>query len=160
MNRQILFRSAWDKSDSDPKKNYGVSDLGMFFVVNDNDKFVSFEISTHWFQSHVMNRRLEALKRDVWKGEKDFLLMTWIAPTPLDVFYISPIRITEDDSEWKDGYYVFDVKTPCYYGYRYQKEENGLWTTDYLYWKLIEEGDKPIWEWLENYYKEVFGDVK
>ena len=158
MERKILFSHAWDKTDPDPSKNYGVSDLGIFFVVFDNDKFVSFEISTNWYQKHVMDRRLEYLKHDVWAGKKDFLLMSSMSPYPIDVFYISPNRLSEDDNYWEDGYSKFGVTDPCYYGYRYTEEEDKYYTTDYLYWKLINEGDEPVWKWLENYFVETFGD--
>ena len=158
MEHKIIFRPADDKTDPDPYKNYGVHDIDMKFLVFGDKGIVEFELSTNWYLPHVMERRLQSMKRNVFLAKKDFLLMTWISPKPLDICYWSLERLSEDDTFFDKGLdYVFDHK-PCFYGYRYEREEDGLWTTDYVYNQFLLRGDIAIWEYLENYYRETFGE--
>lgn len=157
MEHKILFLPAWDKTDPDPNKDYGVSDLTLKFLVIGNKGTVEFELHTNWYLDYVMDRRLQSIKRDVYAGKEDFLLKYFIHPFPADICYDSLERMSEDDIYFENGLDGILDHKPCYYGYRYEEEENGLWTTDYVYKKLIEEGDKAVWDYLETYYSEVFG---
>ena len=157
MNRRIVFFPAFDKTDPDPKKNYGVGCLELRFLVEGNKGAVEFQLLTQWYQRHVMDRRLENLKKDIWAGKQDFLLKHFTEPYPIDLCYFSPIRLSEDDSEWKDGVsYVLGGK-PCFYGYKYT-DKKGFVAKEVAYWLLVEYGDEALWEYLEEYYVEVFGN--
>ena len=157
LERKVLFFSAWDKTNSDPYKNYGVSDIRMKFLIIGNKGVVEFDLSTNWYLPHVMERRLQSLKRDIFFGKEDFLLRRYIQPYPMDICYWSLERISEDDTYFEDGLdYIFD-HNPCFYGYKYEKEDDGLYTIDFVYQKFLERGDIAVWEYLENYYYYTFG---
>lgn len=157
MEHKVLFFPAWDKTDPDPNKNYGVSDVRIKFLVIGNKGIVEFDLSTNWYLPHVVDRRLEALKKDVYQQKEDFLLRTWIAPYPLDVCYYSLDQLSVDDTHFDSGLsYVFDHK-PCFYGYKYEDEDGSLWTPEYVYNQFLLYGDDAIWKYLEKYYIETFG---
>lgn len=158
MEHKIIFFPADDRTNNKPELNYGVNDVNIKFLVIGKRGIVEFDLHTNWYLPHVMERRLLYLKMDVRSGKKDFLLMSWISPGPFDVCYMSLIQMSEDDTFFDGGLdYVFDHQ-PCFYGYKYEKEENGLWTTYYVYDGFIREGDSFVWNYLEKYYQEVFGD--
>jgi hypothetical protein len=157
VNRRIVFLPAFDKTDPDPKKNYGVGCLELRFLVEGNRGVVEFQLLTSWYQEHVMKRRLDALKHDVWIGKEDFLLRHFLDPFPADICYFSQNRLSEDDAYWEKGvYYALEGK-PCYYGYKYTDEEENRPAKEVAYQKLVEEGDESLWKYLEDYYEEVFG---
>ena len=160
MKRIVKFYPAWDRTDPDPKKNYGVRDIDLRFLVVGKDKAVEFQLSTNWYLEHVMKKRLEAMKHDVWVQKDDFLLKTFIAPYPLDVCYYSPKRLSEDDAEWEDGLSDKSIIScaPIFYGYKYEEEESGYRSPEHAYHLLLEKGEDDLWEYLENYYSEVFGN--
>jgi hypothetical protein len=156
MERKILFIPAFDKTDPDPKKDYGVGCLELRFLLIGEKGVVEFQLLTQWFQEHVMVRRLESLKKDIWMGKQDFLLRHFLDPFPADVNYWSLNRISEDDTIFAEGVsYVFDGK-PCYYGYKYVDSDDTR-SVDNALRKLVEEGDEALWKYLEEYYLEVFG---
>lgn len=157
MRREILFKPAWDRTDPDPKKDYGVSPLTILFHVVGAKGVVEFELSTNWYQEHVMVRRLEALKHDIYRREKDFLLRTWIDPYPMDVCYFAFERVCEDDIYFEDGVLNLSEIRPYYYGYLFTDKNNNR-ATDFAYRKLVDEGDESLWQYLEEYYVEVFGE--
>ena len=123
---------------------------------------VEFQLATNWYTNGVINARLIDMKKDVLSGEKDFMLKHfWMGPQPVDVCYYSPIRKSEDDSYWEGGtkYHAPHI-IPCYYGYRYEDEGDGVWTADFVYQKLLREGNDGVWNYLDNYYAEVFGELR
>jgi hypothetical protein len=157
VNRRIVFFPAYDRTDPDPKKDYGVGCLDLRFLVEGKSGTVEFELLTQWFQEHIMKRRLDSLKHDVWIVKQDFLLRHFLDPFPADVCYFSPKRISEDDSYWEKGvYYTLEGK-PCYYGYKYKDEKEDRPAREIACRKLVEEGDESLWKYLEDYYEEVFG---
>lgn len=155
--RKLIFLPAWDKTDPDPKKDYGVSCLLMFFQVVGEKGVVEFELLTNWFQEHVMERRMEALKHDVWMGKKNFLIRHWVEPFPADICYFSPVRLSEDDTFLEDGSYHVPALGDCYYGYKFTDEKYDKMAKDVAFRKLVDEGDESLWTYLEEYYREVFG---
>lgn len=156
MEHKIIFLPAWDKSDPDPTKDYGVNCINIKFLVIGNRGVVEFDLSTNWYLPHIIKRRLEHLKQDVFIGKEDYLLTSKMSPYPLDICYYSLERISEDDTYFESGLsYVFDHK-PCYYGYRYEDEGKEVWTTDFVYNLLLERGDGAVWDYLENYYCDTF----
>lgn len=159
MKREILFKPAWDKTNPDPKKDYGVSCLTILFHVVGTKGVVEFELSTNWYQEHVMKRRLERLKQEVLLGEEDFLLRWATDPYPMDVCYFAFERVSEEDIYFENGVLNLDEVRPYYYGYLF-RDKNGNRATDFAYRKLVDEGDESLWQYLEEYYVDTFGEDK
>lgn len=159
MKREIKFFPAWDRTNPDPSKNYGVSCLDMKFLIYGNKGIVEFDLDTNWYLPHIMKRRLESFRHDVQLQKEDFLLETWINPCPLDICYYSLIRLSEDDTFFDVGLdWAFDGK-PCFYGYKsFEGDYPSPFAKDVVFGLLVEKGDGAVWEYLENYYKEIFGE--
>ena len=159
MNRRVMFFPAFDGTDPNPSKNYGVGCLELRFLVEGDKGVVELQLLTNWYLKHVMESRREAMKRDVWCGKEDFLLEHWINPFIADLCNFSLDKMHEDCAYFKEGvHYIFDGK-PCYYDYKYIDEDYNKPAKDVAYWKLVEKGDEALWKYLEEYYVEVFGNV-
>jgi hypothetical protein len=156
LEHRIDFYPAWDKSDPDPKKSYGVMDVVIKFLVIGDKGIVEFELHTNWYLPHVMERRLQHMQQDVLLGN-GVSQRRWIYPYPSDVCYWSRERISDDDTHFERGLVGIFNKSPVYYGYKYTDEGGGVYTPDFLYKLLIEAGESDVWEYLEKYYHEVFG---
>lgn len=159
MKHIVKFLPAWDRTDPDPKKNYGISDVEIRFWVIGDKGIVEYQLGTGWHLPHVVDRRLEAMKHNVYIGKEDFLLRRWSSPAfSYDICYYSPVRVSEDDICWEEGVTIVPVDwKPVFYGYRYEPEENGKYTTDYVYEKFLTDGEDFLWKYLEDYYVAVFG---
>lgn len=152
MKREIKFVPA-------PMSDGCTSEL--LFHVEGELGMVEFQLATNWYVGTVADRRLQEMKKDVWKGNKDFLLKHfWGGPQPLDVCYFSPVRISEDDSYWENGaiYHAPNI-VPCYYGYKY-RDSDGVRSIERAYETLIREGDEGLFKYLEDYYLEVFHELR
>lgn len=153
-----MFFPAWDKSDLDPRKDYGVSCLELCFLVEGEKGVVEFQLLTNWYQERVMKRRLDSIKKDVRLGKEDFLLRHFLDPFPADVCYYSLSRLGEDDAFFSKGLsHIFDNQ-PCYYGYKFTDEKEDKMAKEVAYKLLVEHGDEALWKYLEEYYVEVFGE--
>lgn len=142
----------WDDKESSSEVLFHVEgELGV----------VEFQLSTNWYTPNVVDKRLDKMKRDVWSGKKDFLLRHfWMGPQPLDVCYLSPVRISEDDSYWEKGAILHAPHiVPCYYGYKYQ-DVDGKSSTERAYEILLRQGDDGLFKYLEDYYLEVFHELR
>lgn len=155
MDKKIIFfpTPMWEGKESS---------LDLWFQLVGELGIVEFQLATNWYTMGVVDARLDDMKKDVILNKNDFLLKHfWMGPQPLDVCYFSPIRMSEDDSYWKDGSSQHAPNIiPCYYGYRYKDEGDGIWTTDFVYQKLLKEGNDGVWEYLEKYYVDVFGELR
>lgn len=155
MKREIKFVPC-------PMRDGTESSLEVWFQVIGELGITEFQLESNWYTNTIVDLRLKEMKRDVALQKEDFLLKhVWMNPNPLNVCYFSPVRISEDDSMWMDGD-VFHAPNmmPCYYGYRYEKEVDGRWTTEFVYEKLLREGNNGVWKFLEDYYVEVFGELR
>lgn len=158
MNRKLIFIPAFDRTDPDPKKDYGVGCLELLFMVMGEKGVVQLQLLTQWYLPHVMKRRLEWLKRDVRMGKEDFLLEHFIEPNPIDLCYFSLVRNNEDETFFEEGLsYLGNI--PYYYGYKYYDDEQRV-AKEVAFRKLVDEGDEALWKYLEDYYVEVFGEEK
>ncbi len=154
MEQKILFLPAWDKRDPDPSKNLGINSLSILFQLIGKDGIIEFELDTNWYPEHVMAERLEIIKRKIEENEEAWLIRGFFEPDPVDLCYYSLSRISKDDVYFETGCrHVFDG-LPCYFGYRLIGNELP-WEAAYQ--KLIEKGNEALWEYLENYYHEIFG---
>lgn len=140
----------------------GESSLELWFQLIGELGVVEFQLATNWYTDGVVEKRTQEMKRDVWRRKQDFLLKHFYGgPQPIDVCYFSPVRKSEDDAYWEEGavHHAPHI-VPVYYGYKYQDEGDGVWTTDYVYEKLLREGNDGVWNYLESYYVETFGELR
>lgn len=158
MNRKLIFLPAFDRTDPDPKKDYGVGCLELLFMVFGEKGAVQLQLLTQWYLPHVMKRRLEALKHDIWMGKEDFLLENFIEPNPIDLCYFSVARNNEDETYFEKGLSYLG-NASYYYGYKYYDDEERV-AKEVAFRKLVDEGDEALWKYLEDYYIEVFGEEK
>lgn len=155
MEHKLVFIPAFDRTDSDPKKNYGVGCLELRFLVIGDKGATEFQLITNWYLPHVMNRRYKALREDFALRKPEFLIRNFNEPNPVDLCYYSKERLSEDDCFFEQVK-VLDGE-PYWYGYKY-RDENGNDVKDLAFRLLVSHGDDALYQFLEAYYKEVFGE--
>lgn len=131
----------------------------MIFSVFYDKSEVQFLINTNWYQKEDYKTLIEYIKLDIITGKDYSLISSRFRPTPFEVCYYSPKKINEEDIYFENGsIYAKYGNLPYYYNYEsFTKENNNnIYLTDHLYNLLITEGDKSVWKYLENYYRETF----
>ena len=147
MERLTEINPAYDKRSDEPEKNYGIHGVDLRFVLKGELGAVQFVIYTNWHNENVQEEFLA--KRDFSNyGQRRFL------PMPADVGFHSPKPMDyQDESDTsRDECPYLDGK-PCYY------DGSGL-HADKVYWIMVNEGGEAMWDYLEEFYKDVFGELK
>lgn len=139
LERIVDISPAFDKRDSDPKKNYGVHGCNLKMVLKGPLGAVQFVLYTNWHLPHV-EKELDA------KLDSQFPHLS-CHPIPADLGYHSPVALYESQ-EPISGECEF-VNGPCYFG------GSGLNATS-IYRVLLERGSDGVWQELENYYRHIF----
>ena len=147
--RIVNFSPAYDKRHPEPSKNYGISATRIWFILKGKKGAVQVMIGTDWYLPETVEeyKRIgnENKTEPTNLRDKEEFLDCW------DVGYHSfkPLR------EWQNK----DNSTPCelheqghcwYDGSSLRGQEDKVGRI------LLEKGSDGIWEYLENYYKEVF----
>ena len=140
MERIIKIRAAYDTRHTDPKKNYGIHGVQMYFYLKGTEGVVQFILSTNWHLPHVQN-------------ELDFKMDSKYPhlschPMPYDLGYHSPIPQHEGQTTVNEECDILDGK-PCYY-------DGSTLNAQPIYEKLLKEGDEGMWSALEEFYNEIF----
>ena len=143
MKRIITLNSAWDKTDSDPKKNYGIHGVELRMVLKGKHGATQFVLYTNWQLPEVTERMRKEMTPD-----KHFLF----EPLPADKGYHSLKPIYEGQSIINRPCEYLNGK-PCYY------DGSGL-NAESLYEILLREGSEGVWKNLEEYYVELFGKLE
>lgn len=180
--RRLVFRPAWHRVDDDPKKNYGVHGVEIWFVLIGNKGAVHFGLYTGMMMQQT---------RDWWKarGQNG---ATDLFPMGVDVGYHSPVPLhdyqKEDGPVWptkmvkKEGYEIPSIgdksKTPSeafeemtknityekigdappnceYLGVPCYADGSALRAEEWAH-IFVEKGDDIIWDMLESEYKSTF----
>lgn len=76
----------------------------------------------------------------------------------MDVCYFAFERVSEEDIYFEDGVRNLSEIRPYYYGYKFMDEKYEKQATQVAYRKLVDDGDEALWQYLEEYYVEVFGE--
>jgi hypothetical protein len=153
MNKKIVFRPAFDKTDPDPTKNYGVSDVVIYFLLEGEHGIVEFDLHTGWYLPNVEKRRVEYHEKQYLLDRKMFRHNIKRCSFPADICRWSRTRLTEDDTEMNEINHIFDGET-CFYNYKSYP------APDELYERFLIAGDGVIWEYLGGYYKDEFGELE
>ena len=137
--RQIEFKPAFDKRNSDPSKNYGIHGLEIIFLLKKEKATMQFQIYTNW---HLPNVQKWLNKKAV--GEKLSYIGALFNPMGADVGCHSKQPMykgqepTTQNCKYTDGI--------CYYdGSSLQARE--------LLERFITEGEEIVWATLEKRYQ-------
>ena len=137
LKREIKFYPAFDKRDKDPKKNYGIHGVNLTFYVKGPLGVVQFVIFTNWQVPQVQKE---------FKNKEAFLSQ----PIPADLGYHSYKPMYEGQDVMEHDCPILGGK-PCYY------DGSGL-NAQPMFDLLCEQGDEALWEALEKYYHQTFGE--
>lgn len=128
--REVKFRPAFDKTNKNPSKNYGVGAVIIFFTLIGEKGEVSFTMHTGWYQSHLKNTA----------SMKD--------PEGWNLGYHSPKPLHKGQIESQTNCKHFNGN-PCY-------SDGSILNARPLVKVLINEGDEGIWRELQKYYTDIF----
>lgn len=138
--REVEFTPAFDKRDSDPKKNYGIGGVDIRFLLKGKEGAIQFRLSTGWNLPHVKAEH---------KGRHT---VCELYPMPTDLGYHSLKPMYNDHSPLTDECGVLDGK-PCYY------DGSGL-AAERVFDVLVSEGHGGVWRELEDYYVKQFVEAQ
>lgn len=131
---------AFDKRSPEPSKNYGIHNCEMFMVLKGELGAIIFSMNTGWDLEHVHEELAAKTQlRNWWKKG-------------IAVCYCSPVPMNDDQKD--HGRKNCDWLGCTCYG------DCGYAMSDEPYRILVEQGSDKVWEWLENYYKQTFGELK
>jgi len=144
MEKLIFFEPGFDERDPDPRKDYGIGGVKIRFVLKDERGAVQFLIITDWYPYEVQKEHFDN-GTGRFSGKYNFF-----DPKPMgaDVGYHSPTPMYEEhcryDCDLLDQGY-------CYY------DGSGLFAQK-LVRRFLVEGEDIVWEELESYHKQMFGE--
>lgn len=139
LEREIIFRPAFDKRDPDPRKNYGIHGVECAFYLKGPEGAIQFVIFTNWMLPHV---QLELDRRDDH---------TSCHPMPADLGYHSYIPRYEGQEALTEDCPIIGGR--CYY------DGSGL-AAYRVYDILVSEGSEDVWKRLEQEYRSRFLEGK
>jgi hypothetical protein len=162
--RLIEFTPAWDRRDSNPKKDYGIGDVEIRFFVIFDRRAIQFSIGTHWYLPQTVER--------IYNNTFDHFMC---GARPRDIAYHSPIAMEEGQDPV--GAVEIDTEHPtviddhviapfsflktnkftqcrftkgrCFMGCSFSRGRTALAT-------LIEKGSDELWEFLEAEFVSTF----
>jgi len=154
MERSISFRAAFDKSDPDPKKNYGVHGVEIRFLLKGSKGAVHFLLYTNWMLPHVQEDHDTHTIHNILSGDDFYLRKPFFLykPMPADLGYHSPVPIHEWQEKPSQEHCEF-LDGPCYY-------DGSTSAAERVFERLLREGDGGVWAELEDYYKDMFSEEK
>ena len=142
--RIVDFYPAYDKRSENPKKNYGISSVRIFFILKKGKKAVQFQFGTNWFLPETIEEykkignKGKTSPTDLTKGKQ---LQGW------SIDYHSPKPMFKGHESTSNECKITGGK--CYMDgsclYASANEEI-----------LLREGSEGIWKFLEKEWKERF----
>jgi hypothetical protein len=143
MQKTIHFRPAFDKRHPNPSKNYGIHGMEIKFVLKMEKAAIQFVIFTNWHLPHV-----QAELEDKTTSGRDAALH--FCPMGADVGYHTTTQQYEGQTVVSEECEYLDNK-PCYY-------DGSSLAAEELLKQFIEHGEDHMWDYLEKYYNDRFGD--
>jgi hypothetical protein len=138
--RIVHMRPAYDKRDSDPKKNYGIHGVNLTMILKGEEGAVQFVLFTNWQLPHVQK---ETYDKHFGDRERIELFTT---PMAADLGYHWPTEryegqtVCKDKCDWLNG--------PCYY-------DGSSLNAERVFEVLLREGSEGVWRELESFYESV-----
>jgi len=133
--KKIQIRPAYDRRDSNPDKNYGISGCDMLFTLIGEKGAVTFLLFTGWQLPHVVEEYELKYPTHAFK------------PIAADIGYHSPIAIYEGQEPSHDECKYLGVH--CYY------DGSGM-NADEFFLELLYKDSKGLCKKMKKYYLEVF----
>jgi len=140
--KTVYFTPAFDKRHKDPKKNYGIHNVEVKFLLKGGKGAVQFLLFTGWYLPETNKE---------YKSERNIILQE-NTPIAVDLGYHSLKPLFKGQSQATDKCPYLDNK-PCYY-------DGSALNSEPILDLLIRKGDEAVWKELEKYYKELFEDVE
>jgi hypothetical protein len=159
MERLITFTPAFDERNSDPKKNYGIHGVDMYFVLKGELGAISFTLFTNWHLPHVQ-KELEAKPSPAMMFKPSPADISIHSHTPLFEGH-NPVGVTttyDDDfnpigTEGEPSPCKWLNDKPCYC-------DGSALAAEKVFNALVAEGEDALWKELENWYESNFGELK
>lgn len=142
MEKIITFEPAFDKRDKDPSKNYGIHSVTLRMVLKGELGAVHFVLYTGWNLPHVTEEM-----RHKMSPNNHFLF----EPQPCDLGYHSPKPLYEDQYKHSNCPYLNGKDCYC---------DGSALNSNRIYKILLEKGCDGVWKALEEYYTELFNELK
>lgn len=140
MEKEIIFKPAWDKRSDNPAKNYGVHGVDLCFTLKGEEGAVYFVLFTNWHLPHIQKINDERM-------DAEFPHLA-CHPMPAELGYHSPIPQYEGQ-EISSDVCSYTGDKPCFV-------DSSVLNAKPIYKALLEEGDMGVWHKLEEYYNEIF----
>lgn len=138
--RVIEFTPAYDRRNSDPKRNYGVHGVDLRFLLKGSNGAIQFLLFTGWHLPHV---REEHKQRDASAYRLGF-------PIAADLGYHSFVPRYAGQEPMTEDCPVLDGKR-CYC------DGSGL-QAEPVFDILVEQGEEKMWEKLQEEYEFRLGE--
>lgn len=129
MNKEIKFRAAYDKRHPDPKNDLGIHGVDTVWILSGKHGAVQFVVSTGWQLPNVPDTRAMAV----------------------DLGYHSFKPMYEGHEPISESCPYTNGK-PCFY------DGSGL-NAEHVFEILRREGSDGVWGYMEEYYKDTFGEL-
>jgi hypothetical protein len=147
MEKAVYFEPGYDKRSTDPAKNYDIRGMSIRFVLKGERGAVQFLLFTDWYPKEVQEER--------------FFRQRWDKKARPYFFELQPIAVDLGYHAREPQYEGQEMMTescellggPCYY------DGSGL-AADPIRDRLLTEGDKAVWEALEQRYIDQFGALE
>ena len=139
--RVVEFQPAFDKRDPNPTKNYGISSMRIRFLLKGEKGIIQFYVLTNLY--------LPEVSEEYKKLGKDLNMFGnfsgWL---PMDIGYHSKEKMYDSQEEMDCD--LLESKK-CYYDGSTLRAETPMNI-------LVREGTEGLWKFLEEEYKNVFGE--
>jgi hypothetical protein len=136
MERIIRFYPAYDKRNPEPRQNYGICGVKVYFALKGRHGAVTFELLTDWYPKDVQQHEKPKRIDDV---QPLGACIAVHAPSP-----------QFDGQEPSSGECEFMDGKPCYCDVSYL-------AANIIRDLLLAEGSDGVWAELERWYTERFG---
>lgn len=132
MKREIKFTPAFDRTDPDPSKNFGIHCMEMDFILTGSDGAIVFIVLTGWNLPHVREKTSLEIK-----------------PRGALISYHSRRPIYGESIASDVCSYLGD--SPCY--------SDATYLVDDVFDLFVAEGEETVWKNLEQRYVDLFGKL-
>lgn len=142
--REITFRAAYDKTDIDLTKNYGIHGVDINFHLKGENGVIGFQLFTGWLLPETIGATKDGISNYYDYGKKLVTRNRDLGyPSPADLGYHSKVPRYEDHS--KMDHCDLLEQGFCYY-------DGTALGAMVPFEALLREGHEGVWKVLEEYY--------
>lgn len=142
LERTIITRPPFDKRSSNPKKDYGIGSMLIWYIVKGKKGAIQFQLNTGGYLRHVVQERANRGCLTYSNGKPNLgIIEGW------DLGYHSPKPMYDGQTMVSDSCEVLGGK--CYY------DGTSLGADEPLR-VFINDGEEGLWKFLEGIYHDRF----